>query len=179
METSAYHLILLTLNFNKLRYFSYDPPIEVRPGDELRTTCEYNSVGRKAVTYYGDSVNDEMCFTNLAFYSKTNSISSDLFCEQWETLDFCRLSNGPKNQKIINGCDWSAYQDVSNTYTKARMQKVTNACRLGQCNDECGIALDEAWASKCLQGVIGDYMLEQFFLKPEWRAFYQALITCD
>jgi hypothetical protein len=44
-----------------------DPFIELRPGDSLRTECTYKNT-TTADVQWGDSSNDEMCFTDLYFF---------------------------------------------------------------------------------------------------------------
>jgi hypothetical protein len=43
------------------------PFVELRPGDVLTTTCSYNNT-TGATVRFGDSSDDEMCFTDLFYY---------------------------------------------------------------------------------------------------------------
>jgi Copper type II ascorbate-dependent monooxygenase, C-terminal domain len=45
------------------------PTIELRPGDLLQTDCTYKNTTDHTVTF-GDSSNDEMCFTDIYYYPK-------------------------------------------------------------------------------------------------------------
>ncbi|CAI5527453.1 unnamed protein product, partial [Closterium sp. Naga37s-1] len=47
------------------------PEYEVFPGDELRTTCVWDSSARSAVTRGGPSSDDEMCINYLVYYPVT------------------------------------------------------------------------------------------------------------
>jgi dopamine beta-monooxygenase len=40
----------------------FDPPRELRPGDQIITRCIFNSMSKEKRTYYGEGTNDEMCF---------------------------------------------------------------------------------------------------------------------
>ena len=48
----------------------HDPPVDFLPGDELKTTCVYNSSKRQSRTYYGEGTFDEMCFGFIDYYPK-------------------------------------------------------------------------------------------------------------
>lgn len=48
----------------------FDPPVELHPGDELKTTCKYDTTSKKEITYYGDGTYDEMCFGFIFYYPK-------------------------------------------------------------------------------------------------------------
>jgi dopamine beta-monooxygenase len=39
-------------------------PIEVLPGDELRTPCTYDTTSKNTTTYFGWGTDQEMCFGN-------------------------------------------------------------------------------------------------------------------
>jgi len=45
------------------------PTVELRPGDVVQTDCTYRNTTDHTVVF-GDSSNDEMCFTNLFYYPK-------------------------------------------------------------------------------------------------------------
>jgi hypothetical protein len=50
------------------QYFQYtSPTVELRPGDVLTTYCTYNNTTGAQVTF-GESSDDEMCFTDLFYY---------------------------------------------------------------------------------------------------------------
>lgn len=55
-------------DFAHQQFYSVEPAVTVAPGDLLRTTCTYDSTGRRAVTLYGDRTEDEMCFNFLLYY---------------------------------------------------------------------------------------------------------------
>ncbi|CAL1532152.1 unnamed protein product [Lymnaea stagnalis] len=55
-----------------------DNPVQMLPGDELITTCEYSTLRRTKYTRWGEATSDEMCFGFLTFYPKKSI--RDLFC---------------------------------------------------------------------------------------------------
>ncbi len=56
----------------------YDPPVILYPGDELRTTCIYDTTKQKEVTYYGRGTYDEMCFAFVNYYPKLATFKQNL-----------------------------------------------------------------------------------------------------
>ena len=48
----------------------YDPAVDLRPGDVLKTTCVFDSTKRQKTTYMGEGTYDEMCFGFLRYYPK-------------------------------------------------------------------------------------------------------------
>jgi Copper type II ascorbate-dependent monooxygenase, C-terminal domain len=54
-------------NFEQQSFQLVQPTIELRPGDVLTTYCSYDNQTGAAVSF-GDSSNDEMCFSDLFYY---------------------------------------------------------------------------------------------------------------
>ena len=54
-------------NFEKQTFHQTPSLIELRPGDVLTTACTYNNTTAGTVRF-GESSNDEMCFTDLFYY---------------------------------------------------------------------------------------------------------------
>ena len=59
----------------------FNPPVEFRPGDELKTTCKYDTTKKKTTTYYGDGTHDEMCYGFLKYYPR---IKMEQLCISYE-----------------------------------------------------------------------------------------------
>ena len=57
-------------SYNNPKSTIFSPAVELQPGDELRTTCKYDTTKRKETTYYGDGTYDEMCFGFVDYYPK-------------------------------------------------------------------------------------------------------------
>lgn len=55
-------------DFNWQGGFWYETPIDLEPNQPMRLSCTYDSMERDAVTYWGDSTQDEMC---LSFFYVT------------------------------------------------------------------------------------------------------------
>ena len=65
-------------DFENQRMYVNDPPIEVRPGDTIRTTCTYANPSDQRV-YLGERTEDEMCFNFVMIYP-ISSIQGDRSC---------------------------------------------------------------------------------------------------
>ena len=63
---------------------NYNPPVQLRPGDELRTTCVFDSTGKKTWTYYGDGTFEEMCFGFFYYYPKLKDPMKQARCLSFE-----------------------------------------------------------------------------------------------
>ncbi len=57
-------------NFNNQIYYPHDPPIQITPGDVLRTTCRYENPHDYPVGF-GEGTGDEMCFDFSLVYPIT------------------------------------------------------------------------------------------------------------
>ncbi|WAR31417.1 TBH1-like protein, partial [Mya arenaria] len=55
-------------DYNTPVVHTFETPVTVIPGDEIRTTCHFNSMSRTKTTFYGDGTNDEMCMAFITFY---------------------------------------------------------------------------------------------------------------
>lgn len=65
--TSQIVLQDIPYNFEKQEFHLTAQPTELRPGDVVKTSCTYeNSTG--ATVRFGESSDDEMCFTDLFYY---------------------------------------------------------------------------------------------------------------
>jgi hypothetical protein len=65
-------------SFSEQKYWPQAPEIQVASGDRITTTCTYVNNTGHTVTF-GESSNDEMCFTGLYRYPAANS---GTFCNQ-------------------------------------------------------------------------------------------------
>lgn len=62
--------------FGEQHSYALDPPIVVKKGDVITTTCTYTNTTNKTVTL-GESTTDEMCF-NFAMYYPANQLNCGL-----------------------------------------------------------------------------------------------------
>lgn len=92
-------------DFNGGKVLVLSTPVEVLPGDELRTLCVYNTSSKNTTTRFGWSIDEEMCVAFLEFYPADNvtamhSSGYKSYCYSWMKLPECImhnvLSNVPK-----------------------------------------------------------------------------------
>ena len=60
--------------------YSYENPLVVLPGDELKMTCEFSSMNRRHTTKYGPGSHEEMCFGLITYFPKQAWIPRSLVC---------------------------------------------------------------------------------------------------
>ncbi|XP_069109378.1 dopamine beta-hydroxylase-like [Argopecten irradians] len=125
-------------------------PVEIRPGDALVTTCDYNTVNRPNVTVGGFSIKDEMCVNYVLYYPRTNlevcksSIhTSSLhmffrFLNQWEKDKTSRTKGDRENYSTIH---WSP------TTAKLLLSLYDISPLSMQCNKSDGTRFPGEWES--------------------------------
>lgn len=59
-------------NFNEQNYYMQSPIVQVQNGDEIRVTCTFVNPSKNSVTF-GDSSDQEMCFSGLYRYPAKDS----------------------------------------------------------------------------------------------------------
>ena len=72
---------------------SHDPPVEIRPGDELQVDCYYDPSQMTKHVYYGDATSDEMCYAHVTYYPKINFNHCIQFGSTVENCNAVELSN--------------------------------------------------------------------------------------
>ena len=77
-------------SYNNPTAAHFNPPVTLSPGDELRTTCIYDTKKKRKTTYYGDGTFDEMCFAFVSYYPKMNTSRRNLCLsyERYEKFQF-------------------------------------------------------------------------------------------
>ncbi|KAJ8302699.1 hypothetical protein KUTeg_019095, partial [Tegillarca granosa] len=95
----------------------FETPIEILKGDELKTTCVFQSNNTNVTTYFGEDTASEMCFAFLHYYPKQNLINN--YCLSYRSVPLCQLYGNTtlRNSAVIHGCIFS---DVLNN-TKGLM----------------------------------------------------------
>ncbi|XP_035824352.1 DBH-like monooxygenase protein 2 homolog [Aplysia californica] len=128
--------------------FTQKPHLEVRPGDEIKTTCVYNSVGIDRWVYYGDATSDEMCFGFLTMYP-ADALPYGGYCVGMGPLVGCDLYMGTR----IGECNWRRFLDFSNDDMAPLIAELKKNCNLdGFCRPECKDITRRIKQHPCLQG---------------------------
>ncbi|XP_060064280.1 DBH-like monooxygenase protein 1 homolog [Ylistrum balloti] len=89
--------------YDAYRPFEYSPPLEILPGDDLKTTCTYRSVGRDKTTFKGDGTGDEMCYVFLSVYPAENVQENS--CFSWKSVDLCKILSFSTEFPVIDDCN--------------------------------------------------------------------------
>ncbi|XP_021380223.1 uncharacterized protein LOC110467403 [Mizuhopecten yessoensis] len=152
-------------------FYKYDPPIEVRPGDEIRTTCTYSSIDKQRTVYFGDGTTDEMCFGFMTYYPRQNIPMP--YCTTWKTVEKCKRYL-PQFGGVVNDCPWKTFLSSKNPDTRRIVGNVLSLCsningsRDRQCSDRCTETVEESREHVCLQGDLGELLMYKIRIKyPE------------
>ncbi|XP_071096456.1 tyramine beta-hydroxylase-like [Haliotis cracherodii] len=166
----------LNYSYDNPKSMTYDPPVAIRRGDSLKTTCVYQSLSATKTTFYGFSISNEMCYGTFTYYPKRASSNSN--CVTWKTINNCDVEGG-----AIMGCRIAEFFNNSHPDTKMVMDKVLDNCNpFGGCRQECPAAIAEAEKHPCLaKGVIQDYLLTLRSRNPDLKTtkFVAALGSCS
>ena len=110
------------------------PAVEMKPGDEIRIFCRYDSTDRNTTTHFGLNKTDERCTALLTYYPFQPSLGPNQTvsnCGQYEQYGYCNsvalpvptcMANDAQlevlGRDISNGCDYSC-SDTCMGYIKA------------------------------------------------------------
>ncbi|XP_041368430.1 DBH-like monooxygenase protein 2 homolog [Gigantopelta aegis] len=151
----------------------YDEPVEIRPGDHLKTTCVFRSLSKKQTTYFGEGSYDEMCFGLFTVYPKQNVTNT---CTTWKNVSNCEL---PKKQDMA--C-WNIMFNTTHPDARAISRKVMSNCNFyGSCRPECPAVVEEMRQHHCFKGQLFDIKLHILANshKIEDIKLASALRSCD
>lgn len=102
---------------NRFDFFSFDTPVVVRPGDELRTTCTFNSEGVDRTTFFGKGTHDEMCLVFIKYYPKQKARIQK--CLSFKELSMCTAF--PQTVGLfedgMRGCNVPQFTSLTNPAT--------------------------------------------------------------
>lgn len=161
--------------------FSFDPPVEMRPGDELRTTCTYKSSHRDKTVYFGQGTQDEMCYGFITYYPSKN-IRAGL-CMNWKSVQRCQRYL-PKFHGLIGSCEWRQLLNVSNPVTQKLFGNMQEQCpnydKERQCTEKCAKVAAMAKQHPCLQDDdIGDFIRFKLATHPKGKVLVDMLKKCS
>ncbi|BFZ05846.1 hypothetical protein BsWGS_08885 [Bradybaena similaris] len=161
--------------------FSYDspvlhvlnPPFELLPGDEIRTSCVFNTLTSSRYVYYGEATSEEMCYGFLTMYPK-QAMKTDT-CLAFGAYSACDLGMGVP----MEGCDWVQFLNISNPATAKMMFDVTKSCNLdGFCRPECRDVLNGLKSHPCLKGIANQWITTRMSMTHEGLDFLGRLRSC-
>lgn len=136
-------------------YHSFNSPIQLQPGDEIRVDCMYQSTDKNTTTYYGEGTSDEMCFGFITYYPANDDFS---YCGQWRTANVC--SNMPVQ------CDITVFNELSTS--------IMAACKLDSCSNTCKYIMIAAVQTGCTTGDIGQFLMS---ISPQGMSYVFSLLN--
>lgn len=132
----------------------FPSPIEIKPGDEIFTSCSYNTMTRNRTTFYGRTPANEMCLGMLSYYPAEHL--SPRQCLSEGELPQCLLTD---HHTIIDRCPLVSFP--SSTEAVAIIQQLNQHCGLIQCNPGCMEVVNTISRNPCFIGRVRDYTITQ------------------
>ncbi|KAL4218663.1 hypothetical protein ACF0H5_021252 [Mactra antiquata] len=166
-------------DYNTPVLHTYDTPLTLKPGDELRTECIFNSMSRTTTTFYGDGTYDEMCYGFITFYPKENI--PEPLCSAWQNVPLCSFNISEE----ILGCRFKELHDITIPSMKATYDLVMENCSpYIKCRKECLPVVRNLKKTSCYtEGTINDWARLNIEKESpnvtEIMKFYAALDSCD
>jgi hypothetical protein len=136
-----------------------DPPLEFRPGDEMRVSCLFTTTSATKPTFFGLGTFDEMCFLLAAYYQVSPSVPVVCGADK-AGVGFC----GEKMVGFTDECDYSMLdRDATMYYDKITgMYGVCDTTGV-TCKPLCKDAIEALKASHpCFTGPVGPTLLASF-----------------
>ncbi|KAK3099911.1 hypothetical protein FSP39_011698 [Pinctada imbricata] len=173
-------------DFKRASHVNFPQPVEVLPGDELRTTCVYDSSGRDSTTYYGLGTNSEMCFAFMKYFPKENIPVP--MCLAFKDLQMCKampeyMSSFPEG---IRGCNFHNF-NLSDPTTIKLVLEIRMKCVPDQCRPGCKVLINKVKKHPCFHGEMYEYIkfflvnvpLEESYMKHLGMDLRDRLTSCD
>lgn len=165
------------------RNYSYDlpvlhtfqEPIKVLPGDQIKTSCVYSTMSRSQNVRFGDSTSDEMCLGFLTYFPKQNL--KDPYCTNWKSVPMCLLWN-QNSDTAIKGCYIQRLLQGHDVTANPIIQDIVQACMpFKTCSDWCRYSVNIARQHPCFHGDVLDFIgYENLHDFPE---FLIPFVICD
>ncbi|XP_071096535.1 tyramine beta-hydroxylase-like isoform X2 [Haliotis cracherodii] len=162
-------------SYDNPRYFRYNEPVEILPGDSLVTTCKFDSTYKKKWVFYGDGTSDEMCFGFLSFYPE--HAMKNAMCVSWKGINTCG-----RESVIEENCDAFGFIFQYDTQSTALRKAVDKNCNLASnlCTPECKMAVMDLLQHPCLRGGdVTDYVRSLIQSSKAGLEFLGKLRMCD
>ncbi|KAH3792378.1 uncharacterized protein LOC127837211 isoform X9 [Dreissena polymorpha] len=155
-------------DYNAPKTYSFADPVVVRPGDELKTTCVFDSRKRNLTTFSGEATHDEMCYSFLSFYPKENIKITNV--ASWKRFDASDWQMGP-----VKGCNLTQIFNPADPETAQINAMIAAKCSPFVCRHECLAYLKELQKHPCFQGDV--YEMFQFYAMQVKNDEYRAKMT--
>ncbi|XP_071097544.1 dopamine beta-hydroxylase-like [Haliotis cracherodii] len=162
-------------SYDDPKFYEFDPPIEVKPGDELLTTCTYKSTNSRKTVYYGDATSDEMCYGYLWFYP--SEAMSEPYCDTYKSVEICAVKT---RSVVMAGCNALDFVDGKSNDSMMIYDDIDVSCTSWtSCSESCRTAVKKAMGHPCLKGGdITDYVNSLLNTTQLGRDFLKTLDLC-
>ncbi|OWF46513.1 Tyramine beta-hydroxylase [Mizuhopecten yessoensis] len=140
--------------YDKFVEFSLETPIEFKPGDEIKITCTYRTVGKDRTTFIGGGTTDEMCLGFLFVFPAQNLHGHS--CWSVQDIDLCKIQHFSSDFPLVNGCNIKKNANPLNPENVALFKNLKKLCKpFDICTHECKQYVKGILESnKCFQGSI-------------------------
>jgi len=145
----------IAYDYNTPLQFNFDTPIEFDAGDEIKVTCEYQSLNKTTTTNFGEGTQDEMCFGFITIYPAVVGFDT---CSQWKDLPTCSINT----YVTYSGCDLGTFSIL--------MDAISKVCD-GTCSKACKVLINGFRATGCWDSEVGE------FIKLMWPIYIDANLT--
>ncbi|OWF56201.1 Dopamine beta-hydroxylase [Mizuhopecten yessoensis] len=151
----------------------HDPPIEIRPGDEIRLTCTFDSLTgdrkRNHSLYFGEGSDAEMCYAFVTYFPNVPYFDQ---CIQFDEYDINCVEPG---KPFMGGCNFGKFQQDLQSHL---LEDITTKCqnKLALCSQECRTSVTHLLDHPCLQGRLGSYSKRTILSQmPAWTDTSQVV----
>ncbi|XP_033749801.1 uncharacterized protein LOC117334351 [Pecten maximus] len=141
-------------------HFSYDNPVihtfqtplQVRPGDVLKTRCSFTSSHKAVTTTSGEATSQEMCYAFLFYYPKESFRTRQ--CTTLMGLPGCSVNH---QTDLVDGCQIQSFL-ANQTMFQDIFKELTVRCEAFSCRKECKTYIKELRKDPCMQGRVEYYV---------------------
>ncbi|XP_033730292.1 dopamine beta-hydroxylase-like isoform X1 [Pecten maximus] len=146
----------------------HDPPIEIRPGDELRLTCTFDSLTgarkRNHSLYFGEGSDAEMCYAFVTYFPNVPNFDQ---CLQFDEYDMNCMD---QTKPFMGGCEFRKFQEDLQSHL---IEDIKTNCSTTQdqfpCDRQCATSVTQLSNQPCLQGRLGSYSKRTILSRmPGW-----------
>ncbi|KAL3870612.1 hypothetical protein ACJMK2_038660 [Sinanodonta woodiana] len=173
----------ITYSYDSPKIYQFKNAVEVRPGDELKTTCVFKSTFRSKTTVFGLGTSDEMCYSFIMYYPAENVLIKK--CTQWEDISTC--DHDTARNGTIRGCPTNTIFDIRIPEHAEIYHSVMENCDIIgiYCREECKRVVMRIRKHPCFNGTVDKWIRNHLaeLSIPEVPVnitdFYNALDSCD
>ncbi|XP_067676503.1 MOXD1 homolog 1-like [Haliotis asinina] len=161
-------------NYDNPIIHRFKDPIEIQPGDELRTRCEFESSKKSTTTIYGDATSNEMCYSFITYYPRQNA--KRLFFNSFLSIHYCMLDM----LDTYEGCPWRAALSLTDPKLLSLYFLIDQNCNLFEkCSPSCYNAIQTAKQHKCLQGDMWRFLMRSPPMDKRTVTFLMKWRSCQ